>query len=111
VSPSGGGTVFVNPSTFANGPISRGGVDETETTSFVHELGHEVGSLFPERALAISRNVGRNFQVRGAEGFPVEFENRYRSEVGLDRREFYGVNHDYAGNSYLQLFPTGFPND
>ena len=96
-----GTRIFINPAFL---PQAFGGVPKTAATSLVHEVGHALGMLFRAQALKVNDLYMPGVRYKG-EGYPMTFENRYRSEVGLPLREYYIQPRDYTDPGDVSLFP------
>jgi RHS repeat-associated protein len=96
-----GADIHLDPSAF---PEIVGGVEETADSALAHEMGHATGVLFPNAANAVNL-LTMNAYYAG-EGYPMTFENRYRSEHRLPLRRFYLRKGDYSPvvPSILNLF-------
>jgi len=85
---SGGGTIYLEPGMF---PHQTGDVTGTARITLVHETGHALGQIFPEyfqKLNTIFSGDDRVLWLR-AEGYAINFENRYRGSIGVDIRTSY----------------------
>ncbi|MDP2188720.1 MAG: RHS repeat-associated core domain-containing protein, partial [Sphingobacteriaceae bacterium] len=90
---------------------ANGGVEHSPETNLAHELAH---FAFPRKGNLLNES-GQNSGVRAGEVTAVEWENRVRSDMGMNQRTSYGgikvggmglSNSQYEGFFNLKLNPN-----
>jgi RHS repeat-associated protein len=101
----GGANIYVDPEMFASGKRMTGDVVGTAVTTLVHETGHALSTIYPGLAARLGRELARSIFAIG-EAYPVTFENRYRSENGLEvRAAYFGTVQDITVDYDTELVP------
>ncbi len=106
--PGGGANIYVDDTVF---PKMTGDVLGTTLTAFAHEIGHALGAVYPALYKRLGAELGLTDYTRSwLEAYPINFEDRYRREVGMGpndiRASYFGLGQDVMLDWDTNLVPS-----